>query len=78
MIVLVKESLASKMSLEPGGCEGHCCLKKQEHWHRATGMESVETQRQGCLLSEGERHRWDRPHIMVKPKFYVRSQSGVM
>lgn len=31
VIVSVKESIASKMSLEPKGKEGQCCLKKQEH-----------------------------------------------
>lgn len=62
MIVLVKESVASKMSLEPGGCEGHCCLKKQEHWHRGRGRESTETQRQESLLSKGERHKQGTGH----------------
>lgn len=57
MIVLVNESVASKMSLEPGGHRGHCCLKKQERWHRATAVESTETQKQESLLSEGERRR---------------------
>lgn len=62
MIVLVKESVASKMSLEPGGHGGHCCLKKQEHWHQETAMESTETQKQESLLSEAERRRQGTDH----------------